>query len=67
MLILLLQLCIKQFLIIKMHISMKNSSFKTGQNAVVKRTLSLEEFIMNYTTSSNIQIRDLKIISNDNK
>ena len=50
-----------------MQMTMKNLSFKTGQNAVIKRTLSLEEFIMNYTTSSNIQIRDLKIISNDNK
>ncbi len=47
--------------------TMKNSSFKTGQNAVIKRTLSLEQFIMNYTTSSNIQIKDLKIISTDNK
>lgn len=41
--------------------TIKNSSFKTGQNAVVKRTLNLEQYIMIYMASSNI--KDLKVIS----
>jgi len=42
---------------------MENSSFKTAQNAIVKRTLSLEEFIINYITSSNIKLANFKAIA----
>lgn len=46
---------------------MKNLSFKTEQNAIVKRTLSLEEFIVNYIVPPNIQIKDSNVISNSGK
>ncbi|WP_308992339.1 hypothetical protein QLS71_000910 [Mariniflexile litorale] len=46
---------------------MKNLSFKTQQNAIVKRTLNLEEFIMNYIAPSNIQINDLNTASSSDK
>ncbi|TCL63154.1 hypothetical protein EV196_110107 [Mariniflexile fucanivorans] len=42
---------------------MKNLSFKTQQNAIVKRTLSLEEFIGNYIAPSQIKDSDLNPIS----
>ncbi|MDO7172330.1 hypothetical protein [Mariniflexile sp. AS56] len=46
---------------------MKNVSFKTEQNAIVRRTLSLEEFIVSYITPSNFQINDLKTITISDK
>lgn len=42
---------------------MKNLSFKTQQNAIVKRTLNLEEFIVNYIAPSNIKNTNSNIIS----
>lgn len=36
--------------------TIKNSGIKTGQNAVIKRTLNLEQYIMIYMTSSNIKV-----------
>lgn len=62
MLILLLQLCTKLYLIIKIHVLMKKPSFRTEQNAVIKRTLSFQQLIMNYMDLPNIQIKDLKVI-----
>lgn len=44
---------------------MKNSSFNKGQNAVIKRTLNFEQYIMIYMASSNV--KELKVISTRNK
>ncbi|WP_445733090.1 hypothetical protein [Mariniflexile sp.] len=46
---------------------MKNPRFKTQQNAIVKRTLSLEEFLMDYIVPSKIQMSDLKTVSINNQ
>lgn len=46
---------------------MENSRFKTQQNAIVKRTLSLEEFLMRYFTPAQIQMTDLKTVSINSK
>ncbi|WP_157757582.1 hypothetical protein [Pseudalgibacter alginicilyticus] len=40
---------------------MKNSSFKSQQNAIVKRTLNLKEFIVNYIAPANIENNDLDV------
>ncbi|WP_372752531.1 hypothetical protein [Mariniflexile sp.] len=46
---------------------MKNLSFKTPQYAIVKRTLNLEEFMLNYMTPSQIQNSDLNPFSTSDK
>lgn len=40
---------------------MKNSNINTKQNAVIKQTLSLEEFVKKYIISSQNEIKDLKL------
>lgn len=42
---------------------MENLNYKTQQNAIVRRTLSLEEFIENYIAPSHNQA-DLNVASN---
>lgn len=42
---------------------MKNSNINTKQNAVIKQTLSLEEFIKKYISSSKNEIKDFKLFS----
>ena len=42
---------------------MKNTSPNTKQNATVKQTLSIEEFIKKYIISSEVDIKNLKFFS----
>ena len=40
---------------------MKNLSLNSKQNAAIKQTLSIEEFIKKYISSSNVEIQRFKI------
>lgn len=42
---------------------MKNASPNTKQNATIKQTLSIEEFIKKYIISSEVDIKNLKFFS----
>jgi hypothetical protein len=42
---------------------MKNLSLNSKQNAAIKQTLSIEEFINKYISSSKVDIKDLKFFS----
>jgi hypothetical protein len=42
---------------------MKNLSLNSKQNAAIKETLSIEEFIKKYISSSKVDITDLKFFS----
>ncbi|MGA9637442.1 hypothetical protein [Flavobacterium sp.] len=46
---------------------MKDSTINTKQNAIIKRTLSLDEFIVKYIGSSKIEIKNLKKLPFDLK
>lgn len=59
----LLHFCNSLILQFKKNSIMKNSNINTKQNAVIKQTLSLEEFIKKYISSSKNEIKDFKLFS----
>lgn len=46
---------------------MKDISFKSQQNAIIRRTLNLEEFMMNYASPYDLKNNEFKVISVNDK